>query len=103
MDKNVLDKEETHMTIKCKKTQEEYDVFKNLNVGDVFKLYHNKYDTYTYMKINTMFINYDSKIRLLDDNDYSNVVRLDDGIGFFFHDETRVEKYNATLTIEKKG
>lgn len=50
-----------------------------------------------------MFINYDSKIRLLDDNDYSNVVRLDDGIGFFFHDETRVEKYNATLTIEKKG
>ena len=45
------------MTIKCKKTQEEYDVFKNLNVGDVFKLYHNKYDTYTYMKINTMFIN----------------------------------------------
>lgn len=27
MDKNVLDKEETHMTIKCKKTQEEYDVY----------------------------------------------------------------------------
>lgn len=90
------------MTIKCK-TQEEYDVFQDLKVGDVFKLYHNKFDTYTYMKIDPTF-GYDSNtIRLLNDSNYPNVVRLDDGMGFFFRDETRVEQYNATLTIEKKG
>lgn len=90
------------MTIKCK-TQEEYDVFKDLKVGDVFKLYHNKFDTYTYMKIDTTFSYNSNVISLLNDSDYSNVIRLDDGMGLFFRDETRVEQYNAILTIEKKG
>ena len=32
-----------------------------------------------------------------------NVVRLDDGMPFIFQNDTKVEKYNAILTIEKKG
>ena len=50
-----------------------------------------KHDTNTYMRVNNAFDN------------IVNVVRLDDGMPFIFQNDTKVEKYNAILTIEKKG
>ena len=89
MDKNVLDKEEIHdMKIICKSDYR--TIFAQLKSGDVFKLLNNKYDDYTYMKIEAVF----GEI---------NVIRLDDGQPFAFQQETKVEQYHATLTIERQN
>lgn len=90
MDKNVLDKEEIHyMKIICEQ-DDATNIFEDLKCGDVFRLSHFKHDSNTYMRVNNAFDN------------IINVVRLDDGMPFIFQNDTKVEKYNAILTIEKK-
>ena len=66
------------------------NIFEDLKCGDVFRLSHFKHDTNTYMKIEAVF----GEI---------NVIRLDDGQPFAFQQETKVEQYQATLTIERQN